>query len=142
MNELKLKVAKALVGLGAAALIASCSSSEVMGVGERIPAAKAEVKASDTGNGDTKVDLKVEHLAKAEDLKDGASTYVVWIQKLDDEPGAPAQNAGQLHLNENLEGRFETITPFRDFRLFVTAEPYASVTAPTGYRALWTTVNN
>jgi hypothetical protein len=108
--------------------------------GEKNAAADAELNAKREANNNLQLDLSVHHLAKPENLNTGASTYVVWA-KNDRDASAPAQNLGQLQVNDNLEGRFQTVTPLKNFDLFITAEPVATVTSPTGYRALWTHVN-
>lgn len=136
---MKTKIIPAVLGIGL--VLAACSTSPVvMDKGEKLTAAQAEVKADEGANGNVDVNLYVKHLAKPEELNTGANTYVVWAKNTRD-AAAPVQNLGQLQVNENLEGRFSTVTPFKNFDLFITAEPIATVSYPSGYRALWTHVN-
>jgi hypothetical protein len=62
-------------------------------------------------------------------VKTGASVYVVWIEPQNAQ--RQRQNIGVLKLDEDKRGRLETVTPFRDFRIFVTAEPAPNVTEPS-----------
>jgi hypothetical protein len=93
-----------------------------------VPAATGTVNLGADSNGNTQVDLKVQHLAKPQNLTPPKSTYVVWIQARDGRP----ENQGQLQVNDNLEGEFKTTTPLRTFDIYITAEDGASATVPTG----------
>lgn len=125
--------------LAVAALLAGCASRPTMKMesGERIPAAEGHVAAKQGDNGNTKVQVAVKHLAKPEQVEEEASTYVVWAQ---DANGGDVYNLGALQLNDNLEGKLDTITPLKRFDVFVTAEPVATTRYPSGYKALWTHV--
>jgi hypothetical protein len=63
--------------------------------------------------------------------------YVVWIQP----NGRPAENKGQLNVSKNLDGEFKTVSPYKKFDIFVTAEDAGNVTSPTGQEVLRNTVN-
>jgi hypothetical protein len=54
--------------------------------------------------------------------------YIVWFQP----QGQPAQNQGQLRVDNNLNGEFKTTTALKNFDIVVTAEPGPTVTAPAG----------
>jgi hypothetical protein len=97
---------------------------------QSVPAAKGEVKAKEGDNGNTLIEVKVEHLAPAKALQDTASTYVVWVRP---RTGSTVpQNVGALSVNDQREGSLETVTPLEEFDLLVTPEPSASVTEPSG----------
>src|SRR5665811_2325870 len=83
-----------------------------------VPGARAEVAISKDDNGNTKLKMKVQHLANLENLTPRASAYVVWLQ----ERAGNAQNRGQLKIDKNLSATFETVTPLKSFDVFVTAE--------------------
>jgi hypothetical protein len=57
----------------------------------------------------------------------GANVSIVWIKPAN---GA-RQSVGQLTVDDNLEGRLETVTAHRAFALTVTPEPNAQVSKPS-----------
>jgi hypothetical protein len=85
------------------------------------------VQAKSADNGNTQVEVRVKHLSSPSKVAADASVYVVWIQPRD----AAIQNAGALQVNDELVGKFVTITPHRAFTLTVTPEPSARMAAPT-----------
>jgi hypothetical protein len=113
---------------GAAVLTMACATSpQPMQSGKGVPASEGTVKASQAENGNTALDVQVKHLAPASKLAGDATVYVVWLQPLNARP----QNVGALTLNHDLEGRLETLTPHRKFKLTVTPEPSGQVAVPT-----------
>ena len=101
-----------------------------------VPAAKADVRLGKDRNGNTDLTLKVEHLANPGSLSPSQSHYVVWLQS----KGSASANEGELKVNGKLEGTFQTVTPSRNFDVFVTGENNATVTSPSGPEVLRTTV--
>lgn len=101
-----------------------------------VPAARGDVEVNTDKNSNTHVKLTVDFLAEPASLTPPASAYVVWFQQ----NGSPAQNEGELKVNKNRKGSFETVAPFRNFDVFVTAEQSRSVQAPSGPQVLKTTV--
>ena len=103
------------------------------------PAARGQVEVSiDKKNGNTKVTIKVEHLAPPENLSPPKSGYLVWYQ----EPGSNPESQGRLKIDKNLEGGFENTTVYKNFDLWITAESDATVKAPEGPEVLRTTVRH
>ena len=76
--------------------------------------------------------MTVQHLARPDNMSPPMAAYVVWIQ----EHGASAENQGRLEVNKNLEASFRTVTPLKNFDLFVTAEPAATTKSPAGPEVL------
>jgi hypothetical protein len=101
-----------------------------------VPGARAEVEISKDKNGNTRVNMRVQHLANLENLTPRASAYVVWLQ----ERGGVSENLGQLKIDRNLKATFETVTPLKSFDVFVTAEQDFRVTGPSGPQVLTATV--
>jgi hypothetical protein len=101
-----------------------------------VPSAKGEVKISHDRNGNTKVDLKVDHLAQPDRLTPPKTAYVVWIQGDNKQP----ENKGQLTVSGDLKGQLTTLTSSRTFDIFITAEDNAQAPAPSGPEVLRTTV--
>jgi len=101
-----------------------------------VPGAKADVDISKDQNGNTKLKMKVEHLANAENLTPPAAGYVIWLRERD----GSAENQGQLKVGKNLEATFETVTPLKNFDVFVTAEQDLKTKAPSEVVVLKATV--
>ncbi len=102
------------------------------------PAATGDVNFHHDRNGNTSMELKVDHLAAPTSLVPAKSYYVVWIQA----PGHDPENKGVLSVNENLQGDIKTVSPYQQFTIFVTAENTPSVQSPSGPTVLKGTVNN
>ncbi|WP_306599067.1 hypothetical protein [Geothrix sp. 21YS21S-2] len=110
-----------------------------MNVSPEIPAAKGEVKFGRTDDGNISIHLSVRYLADPQKLRPPAATYVVWVSRDKD---SPAQNVGALKTEKDREGKIKTVTPFKAFQLFVTAEANGEVQAPMGTRLLWIDYNS
>ena len=111
----------------AAGLPLGCATTQAMRTGVRVPASEATVKATEGDNGNTRLTIRVKHLAQPSKVAADATVYVVWIQPSNAKP----QNVGALSLNDNLEGHLDTMTPHRRFLMIVTPEPSALVGHPT-----------
>ncbi|HYP09776.1 MAG TPA: hypothetical protein VER03_26365 [Bryobacteraceae bacterium] len=83
-----------------------------------VPAARGQVDVGRDKNGNTKVEIEVEHLAPPENLTPPRTAYVVWFQ----ERGAEPLNQGTLKPNKNLKATFKSVTPLKTFDVIVTAE--------------------
>jgi hypothetical protein len=138
-SNLKFLAAGILLALGA-----GCSSQEEFALiaTEKAPAAEGVVTV-DAGepNENSTLNISVENLAPPDRLTPPAATYVVWAKSAET-PEAKPINLGALDVDsEALDGELETLTPLRQFELFITAEASAEVTEPTGDPVLLTTVN-
>jgi hypothetical protein len=103
-----------------------------MVAGTQTPAARGTVTVHISSNNNSRLDLKVQALAKPSSLTPAANAYVVWVQP----PGEPAQNEGELKVDKNLNGELHTETSYKRFKVFVTAEQNAQVHAPSGPEVL------
>src|SRR5687768_15858831 len=92
-----------------------------------VPAARGHADVGRDKNGNTKVEIEVEHLAAPENLTPPRTAYVVWFQ----ERGSDPLNQGALKPNKNLKASFKSITPLKSFDVFVTAEADASTKSPS-----------
>lgn len=123
-----LSLAAALPALATlAALSLGCAMTQTMRSGAGVPASEGTVSATSESNGNTKVAVRVKHLAPPSKVAADATVYVVWVQPRNARP----QNVGALTLNDNLEGSLDTTTPHHQFRLTVTPEPSGQVDLPT-----------
>jgi len=114
------------------ALLAFGEEIKMKNVATMQPAAAAHLTHQKDNNGNTKLKIHVYHLAKADSLTPPRGTYVVWIEP----PGQPPQNMGVIKVNKNLESEFTTRTPFKKFKIYVTAEEGPTVTTPSGDKVL------
>lgn len=102
-----------------------------------VPAAKGSVEVGHDRNGNTEIKLTVEHLANPTSLSPSQANYVVWLQDKNSGP----ENRGELRVNGKLEGTFQTVTPRKNFDLFVTGENDGTAKSPSGPEVLRTTVS-
>jgi len=91
------------------------------------PAADAQLTHQKDDNGNVKVKIHFYHLAKPDSLTPAKDAYVVWIEP----NGQAPQNMGAVKVNGNLESEFQTRTPFKLFKVYVTAEEGPKVTTPS-----------
>lgn len=101
-----------------------------------VPGARGDVEVGKDNNGNTKLKMKVQHLANAENLTPPAAGYVIWLRAR----GGDAENQGQLKVDKNLEATFETVTPLKSFDVFVTAEQDLKAKSPSGMQVLKATI--
>lgn len=93
------------------------------------------MQLSTSKNDNTKIDLRVEHLAQPDKLTPRSYYYVVWAKANKD---AAPQNIGALSVDHGLAGRLQTEIPLHSCELFLTAEASGESRQPTGERLLWT----
>src|SRR4051812_32950125 len=94
-----------------------------------VPAATGTVKVEkDKDNGNTKLDIKVDHLAKPSSLSPPATSYIVWVRPRDGE----ATKQGAIGVDNDLKGELKVVTTSKEFDVFITAEQSETVTAPSG----------
>lgn len=121
-----------------AGFVAACASGQQnvrLSNSAEVPAARGTVSSKIAENGNTKFDIKVEHLAPPNKVEASASTYVVWLKPL--ETNEPAQNVGALRVDrQRLTGTFEGITSHRRFQLSITAESQTTARNPSGSKVL------
>ena len=125
-----------------AVLVVLCLSFSVFAfAGKKFPLAGTSVSPASVGtvdvsvdkkNGNTKIKIKVEHMAPPGNLTPSMIGYVVWFQ----EQGGNAESQGRLRIDKNLKASFETTTPWKNFDIIVTAENDPTVKAPTGPEVL------
>lgn len=96
--------------------------------GTLTPAAQGTITIRKGKNDNTAVNINTQNLAKPSSLTPAENVYVVWIQP----PGQDAQNHGMLRVNKNLAGDLETETPYKRFKIFITAEQNAQIQMPQG----------
>lgn len=91
------------------------------------PSAMGDIDLTHDRNGNSIVNVRVEHLAKPAMLTPPSTMYVVWFQQ----PGSDPENEGQLQVDNGLRGSLRTTTPFHNFDVFITAETDPTVKTPS-----------
>jgi hypothetical protein len=124
-----LPVAAALAGmqLGCQKMMFWRDKPQEMHSTSDVSASEGTVRVSEGDNGNSKVSVRVKHLAPPSKLAADSTVYVVWIQAREGD----RQNVGALTLNKDLEGSLDTVTPHRRFKLSVTPEPSGQVADPS-----------
>jgi hypothetical protein len=100
-----------------------------------VPAAAGTVHVErDKDNGNTKLDIKVTHLAQPTNLNPPATTYLVWIRP----SGGDAVKQDAIGVNNDLNGELHTVTASKNFDLFITPEQGETVSMPSPTEVLRT----
>lgn len=98
-----------------------------------VPAAAGIVKVQrDKDNGNTKLDIRVWHLANPSRLTPPANAYIVWVRPRD---GA-AVKQGAIRVDKDQKGEVKLVTEAKDFEVFITAEQSESVDVPSDFQVL------
>ena len=90
-------------------------------------AAQGNVMINDAGNGNAELLVEIKHVPKPDKAAPGATTYVLWAKPSGGEP----MNLGAINVNDDLMGTLRTVTPMKNFDLWVTAEATPQATRPT-----------
>lgn len=118
--------------------ITSCSKKYTFGPSATIPSARGSVNLDKDKNNNYVVDVRVEHLAEPERLQPPKSTYIVWIETLNN----GTQNLGQLRTaRSSLKGTLKAVSVYQPIRVFITAEDQPNVSYPGGTEVLTTGLN-
>ena len=128
------------IGVGSMVLMAEgCSSSGPAGFenSPSLSAAESRIKVRSASNGNSEIKLQVKHMTPPDKVKSGTSTYVVWAQPTDT-TDAPMMNLGQMTPDKDLKAEFQSVTPYRKFKILLTPESDRSARAPTADPVLWT----
>jgi len=88
---------------------------------------KANVKVELTYDRNNTLEVKLEGMPEPSSLKAEYTRYVLWAATPDRQD---IVNIGQLRVDEEKNATIKTLTPFRTFRLFITAEAAGDVTTP------------
>lgn len=103
-----------------------------------VPGATGVINIGKDSNGNTKLQIQVKYLAQPSSLTPAKTAYVVWIQA----SGHEAKDQGVLKVGTDRSGTFETVTPYDEFVVFVTAENSPQPAAPSGEKVLTANVSS
>jgi hypothetical protein len=111
----------------------SASKEYPMRASSSVPAAAGIVKVQrDKDSGNTKLDIRVWHLANPSRLTPSTTNYIVWVRPRD---GA-AVKQGAIRVDKNQKGEVKLVTMAKDFEVFITAEQSESADVPSDFQVL------
>jgi hypothetical protein len=117
----------------------STAVSKKMDSNRKISSAEGHLVVSSTQFNSNLIDLSVKNMSRPNKINPKARAYIVW--EVPSGGNLKPQSIGVLVPDKNLNARLMTATPFKQFDLFITAEPYNNTGAPTGQKLLWTSVS-
>jgi len=112
-------------------LFDSCARKIVFQSSSVVPAAEGTVKVTKDNNSNYAIHLQLSNLAEPEKLTPAMKTYVVWMETAQEN----AKNIGQINsstslLSKRLKASFETVSPVKPTKIFITAEDNATILYP------------
>jgi hypothetical protein len=133
------KIALGVLFLGLLLPMQSCSKKVKFENSPVVPAARGDVKISKNSNKNYVIKIKFDNLAEVNRLDPPKKTYVIWM--VTDQQST--KNIGQIKsgssmMSSKLKADFETATPFKPVKIFVTAEDDGNVEYPGMYTILST----
>ena len=133
------KMALGVLFLGLLLPMQSCSKKVQFENSPVVPAARGDVKISKNSNKNYVIKIKFDNLAEVDRLDPPKKTYVIWM--VTDQQST--KNIGQVKsgssmMSSKLKADFETATPFKPVKIFVTAEDDGNVEYPGMYTILST----
>jgi hypothetical protein len=111
--------------------LTSCAKKIAFQTSTIVPAARGNVKITKDENKNYLVQIKIENLAEVSRLESSKKAYVVWMETED----SMVKNIGQIKsdskvLSSKLKASFETVTPLKPTKIFITAEEDEEVQYP------------
>ena len=133
------KIIVSIVVIGLSIPFQSCSKKIEFEKSPVVPAARGVVKISKNSNKNYIIKIKFDNLAEVDRLNPPKKTYVVWM--VTDQKST--KNIGQIKssssmMSSKLKADFETATPFKPVKIFITAEDDGNVEYPGMYTVLST----
>ncbi len=111
--------------------LSSCTKTTDFMTSSVVPAARGNVKVNQDKNNNYEIHVAISGLAEVERLQPAKEAYVVWMVTDKD----ITKNLGQINsssgmLSKNLKASFETSTPFKPTKIFITAENDPAISYP------------
>jgi hypothetical protein len=109
----------------------SCAKKITFQTSSIVPAARGDVKIKQDENKNYLIQVELENLAEVSRLEPSKNAYVVWMESED----SMVKNIGQIRsdskfLSSKLKASFETVTPVKPSKIYITAEDDADVQFP------------
>lgn len=111
--------------------LSSCATKAPFLHSTVVPAATGSVMIQKDKNNNFKVKVQLVNIAASDKLDPPRATYIVWMVTGDQ----PAKNMGLIKssspaLSHSLKASFETVTPLKPHKIFITAEDDGNVATP------------
>jgi hypothetical protein len=131
LNLISKKILMALLVLMTAMSYTSCAKKVAFQTSTVVPAARGDVKIKKDDNKNYVIQIELEDLAEVSRLDPPKKAYVVWMET----ENSMVKNIGQIKSDSNflsskLKAYFETVTPVKPSRIYITAEDNADVQLP------------
>ncbi len=112
-------------------LFGSCARKIAFQTSPVVPAARGYTQVKKDKNNNYVIKIQVSNLSEVKRLEPPKDTYVIWMET----DGNMAKNIGQLNSSTNfmsnkLKASFETVSPTKPTKIFITAENDASTQYP------------
>lgn len=112
--------------------LSSCASTSSFLISTVVPAAEGTIRIRKDKNKNYDIVIKMYNLAEVERLEPPKNAYVVWMENED----GRVKNLGRINsshemLTKKLKATFETVSPTKPTKIFITAEDEANVTSPS-----------
>lgn len=112
--------------------LSSCASKTSFLTSAMVPAAEGTIMVKKDKNKNYDVKVKIYNLAEVERLEPPKKVYVLWMEN---EEGR-VKNMGRINsshemISKKLKASFETVTPFKPTKIYITAEDEANITTPS-----------
>lgn len=112
-------------------VISSCAKKVNFQTSAVVPAARGYVKVKKDNNSNYAIKIQLYNLADVKRLESSRKTYVVWMES--DEQSS--KNIGQINssagmLSKTLKASFQSVSPVKPNRIFITSEDDGSTQYP------------
>jgi hypothetical protein len=109
----------------------SCAKKISFQTSPVVPAARGTVKVKKDGNKNYSIRINLLNLAEGKRLPTSEKTYVVWMESNQQVVKNLGQlNSGRSMLSKKLKASFETVSPVKPTKIFITAEDNSNVQYP------------
>lgn len=117
----------------------SCAKKVSFQTSSVVPAAQGSVKLTKDNNNNYGIKIYLANLAEPDRLQPSKSSYVVWMESDDN----VIRNIGQINtstgfMSSKLKASFETVSPVKPTKIFITAEDDPGIQYP-GMQVILTT---
>ncbi len=119
--------------------LSACAKKHQFLTSSTVPAARGYVKINQDKNKNFDIQIKLSGLAEIQRLQPAKQGYVVWMVTQENN----AKNIGRLissnsFLSKTLKASFESVSPLKPLKIFITAEEDINIQYPAGLNILTT----
>ncbi|MCF8362182.1 MAG: hypothetical protein K9G70_06115 [Prolixibacteraceae bacterium] len=109
----------------------SCATRAVFLSSAVVPAAKGTVTVKEDDNNNYRIKVDIKNLAASQSLTPPKNAYVLWLLTENN----ASKNIGQIisstgSMSSKLKASFETVSPEKPSKIFITAEKEADIQSP------------